>query len=224
MPHHYSQSCRLFTNIWCVQNQAVGYYSNSWYYSKYYATIQNQNLYSIFATTSLSNIRLLFYRIVRVGKTKFYSRCATMFVKSYTVLTACLTTIHNLVPYSQIYGVVHNQAVGYYSNSWYYSKYSATIQNQNFYSVFTITSLSNIRLLFYRIILVGETKFYSRCSMMFVKSYSVLTTCLTNLLQKKQSFFPWHSSYEYMQQVFTVSPGSSTQRKHFSIVIKSTTP
>jgi hypothetical protein len=66
-------------------------------------------------------------------------------------------------------------------------KYSATIQNQNFYSVFAITPLSNIRLLFYKIVLVGETKFYSRCSTVFVKSYSVLTICFTNLLQKQQS-------------------------------------
>jgi hypothetical protein len=58
-------------------------------------------------------------------------------------------------------------------------KYSATIRNQNFYSVFAITPLSNIRLLFYRIVLVGETK--------FVKSYSVLTIYFTNLLQKQQS-------------------------------------
>jgi hypothetical protein len=61
------------------------------------------------------------------------------------------------------------------------------IQNQNFYSVFTITSLSNIRLLFYKIVLVGKTKFCSRCAMIFVRSYSVLSICLTNLLQKQQS-------------------------------------
>jgi hypothetical protein len=47
--------------------------------------------------------------------------------------------------------------------------------------------LSNIRLLFYRIILVGETKFYSPCAMVFVKPYSVLIICLTNLVQKQQS-------------------------------------
>jgi hypothetical protein len=106
-----------------------------------------------------------------------------VYSQSYIHKYTCIFTIL----YSQICGAAHKQAVGYYSNLLYYSKYSATIQNQNFYSVFAITSLSNIRLLFYRIVLVGKTKFYNRCAMMFVKSYSVLTICLTNLLQKQQS-------------------------------------
>jgi hypothetical protein len=66
-------------------------------------------------------------------------------------------------------------------------KYFATIQNQNFYSVFAITSLSNIRFLFYMIVLAGETKFYSRHATVFIKSYSVLIICFTNSLEKRQS-------------------------------------